>query len=179
MQLLTATALGEPWLGMPVEPVRSLGMFCEDDMDELRRRQDAINRELHDGAGLDALGDMRWLPRPGEDNLLIVFARNGRGELTPAFEALREAALDFGAKLVSIDTVADTFGGNQNDAGQVRQYVMFGLTRLAMDIGGSVVACAHPSREGIQHRNWRKRVGAMGRGVSVAVVSVGAGEEGR
>jgi RecA-family ATPase len=51
-------------------------------------------------------------------------------------------------RLVIIDTIADTFGGNQNDAGQVRQFVQFGLGRLARTIGGAVVACAHPSRTG-------------------------------
>src|ERR1043165_339199 len=43
MQLMTATALGRSWLGVPVAPVRSIGLFCEDDLDELQRRQAAIN----------------------------------------------------------------------------------------------------------------------------------------
>jgi RecA-family ATPase len=148
MQLMTACALGRPWLGLPAAKVRSLGVFCEDDVDELRRRQAAINRTLYN-VDLDALGDIRWPSRVGEDNLLMVFNRSGRAELTPLFGLLREAALDLGARQIVIDTIADTFGGNQNDMGQVRQYVMFGLTRLAMDIGGGVVACAHPSRSGI------------------------------
>ena len=147
-QLLTSTALSRPWLGLPVEPVRSIGVFCEDDLDELRRRQAAINNQLH-GCDFADLGNVRWVPRLGESNLLMTFARSGAGTLTPLFEQIREAALDFGAKLVVIDTVADTFGGNQNDAGQVRQYVQFCLARMARDIGGAVLACAHPSRAGI------------------------------
>ncbi len=147
-QLMTATALGKPWLGVPVSPVRSIGLFCEDEADELHRRQAAINRMLY-GCDFDALGDIRWLPRLGDDNLLMKFGRSGAAELTPLFEQVREAALDFGAKLIVVDTVADTFGGNQNDAGQVRQYVQFGLARLARDTGGAVLACAHPSRAGI------------------------------
>lgn len=147
-QLMTAAALGRPWLGVPVAPARSIGLFCEDDLDELRRRQAAVNHQLY-GCDLDALGATCWLPRLGENNLLMVFKRDGQGVLTPLFGQIREAALDFGAKLVVIDTVADTFGGNQNDAGQVRQYVQFCLARLARDIGGAVLACAHPSRAGI------------------------------
>jgi hypothetical protein len=49
MQLLTATALGKPWLGMPAEPLTSvIGVFCEDDEEELHRRQAAIKREIYD-----------------------------------------------------------------------------------------------------------------------------------
>jgi RecA-family ATPase len=147
-QLMTAAALGKPWLGQPVSQVRSVGIFCEDDEDELRRRQSAINHQLYN-CDLGDLGNIRWVPRLGEDNILMTFARDGRGALTPLFEQVREAALDFDARLVVIDTVADTFGGNQNDAGQVRQYVQFGLARLARAIGGAVLACAHPSRSGI------------------------------
>jgi RecA-family ATPase len=147
-QLMTAAAVGGNWVGIPVEPVPSLGVFCEDDVDELRRRQHSINRELF-GCDLDALGDARWLPRLGKDNVLMTFTRDGRGAPTPLLGLIEEAARDFGAKLIIIDTIADTFGGDQNNAGQVRQYVQFGLARLARAIGGAVVACAHPSRSGI------------------------------
>jgi RecA-family ATPase len=146
-QLMTATALERPWLGMAVEPMRSLGVFCEDDDDELHRRQAAINRQLH-GCDFADLGGMLLLPRLGEDNILMRFTRDGRGEPTGFFDQLAEAAQDQRIELIVIDTIADTFGGNQNDAGQVRQFVQFGLARLARIIGGAVLACAHPSRAG-------------------------------
>lgn len=43
-QLLTATALAQPWLGRPAARVKSLAVLCEDDEEELWRRQEAINR---------------------------------------------------------------------------------------------------------------------------------------
>jgi len=150
LQLMTAAALGKPWLGVPITPVRSLGIFCEDDEDELQRRQAAINYQLY-GCGFADLGDMRWMPRLGENNLIMVPSRK-TGQMTPTgfFEQICAAARDFEAELIVIDTVADTFGGNQNDAGQVRQYVQYGLGRLARAIGGgAVLACPHPSRAGI------------------------------
>jgi RecA-family ATPase len=147
LQLLTATAVERLWLGMAVEPVRSLGVFCEDDDDELHRRQADINRELF-GCGFADLGGMRLMSRLGEDNILMTFARNGRGELTPFFDELAVMAQDLKAALIVIDTIADTFGGNQNDAGQVRLFVQFALARLARTIDGAIVACAHPSRAG-------------------------------
>jgi RecA-family ATPase len=149
MQLQTALALGKPWLGMPVVPARSLAVYCEDDDDELVRRQAAINCQLYGCSFTDLSDRANWLPRLGENNHLMVFGRNGTGELTPFFDQLRVAALDLGAEAVVIDTVADAFGGNQNDAGQVRHFVQYGLGRLARAINGSVIACAHPSRAGI------------------------------
>ena len=38
-QLQTGTALGSSWLGLPVEEVASLGVYCEDNENELWRRQ--------------------------------------------------------------------------------------------------------------------------------------------
>ena len=92
---------------------------------------------------------MHWMPRLGEDNLLMTFGRNGVGKLTKFHQQVLEAALDLKAKLVIIDTVADTFGGNENDRSQVRQFVQRALGRIALKIDGAVVCCAHPSRAGI------------------------------
>src|SRR5450631_1520891 len=37
MQLQVAGALGLPWLGVQMDPIKSLGVYCEDDTDELHR----------------------------------------------------------------------------------------------------------------------------------------------
>jgi RecA-family ATPase len=145
-QLLTSTALGRPWLGLPVVHVRSFGLFCEDHIDELHRRQADINRQ-YDCEFAD-LEDMRWLPRFGEENLLMTF-ESGQGLLTGLFFQLLDQCRRFGAQLVIIDTVADTFGGNENDRGQVRQFVQTCLGKLAREIDGCVIALAHPSRGGL------------------------------
>ena len=42
-QLLTCVAIGKPWLGLPTQAGRALGVFCEDDCDELHIRQADIN----------------------------------------------------------------------------------------------------------------------------------------
>jgi RecA-family ATPase len=145
-QLMTSCATGRPWTGLAVERCRSLALFCEDDDDELHRRQYAINEAM--GVGFGDLGDVRWLSGVGADNLLMIF--NGpQGELSARFLALEEAAKEFGARLVIIDTAADTFGGNENDRAQVRQFIGHALTRLALAIDGAVLLCAHPSRSGL------------------------------
>ena len=72
--MMTAAALKKHWLGRSVFPVKSLGVFCEDDPDELHKRQADINR-LYECEFSD-LGNMRAVPRLGKDNFLMVFARN-------------------------------------------------------------------------------------------------------
>lgn len=146
-QLQTATAIDQPWLGLETTAVRSIGVYCEDDKDELWRRQDAIDRLY--GCDFHSLSNARWLPRLGHDNVLMNFSTRGVGSLTPFYRELLETTLDFGARLVVIDTVADTYGGNENDRSQVRQYVSVALGGIARRIDGAVVACAHPSRAGI------------------------------
>lgn len=147
-QLQTGAALGSAWLGLPVMRAASLGVYCEDDDDELWRRQCAINADCC--IDHDVLSAMSWMSRLGEDNLLMTFTRNGVGELTIFHKQALEAALDLKIRLVIIDTAADTFGGNENDRGQVRQFVQRALGQIALKIDGAVICCAHPSRAGLQ-----------------------------
>jgi len=146
-QLQTATALGSPWLALPVAKVVSLAVFCEDDHDELWRRQAAINEAYR--VDFDALGDVHWMPRLGEENLLMTFAGNGAGQLTPFHAQVLAEARRLKARLVIIDTAADVFAGNENDRGHVRQFISRALGSIARAIDGAVLLCAHPSRSGL------------------------------
>ncbi len=69
--LATSCAIGVEWIGLPVQKCHSLLCYCEDDRDEMQRRQDDINRAY--GCGFYQLGAMRWLPRLGSDNALMDF----------------------------------------------------------------------------------------------------------
>jgi RecA-family ATPase len=144
-QLMTATAIRRQWLGRGSFPVRSLGVFCEDDDEDLHRRQAAINGFY--GCEFRGLETMIAIPRLGFDNLLMTF-ETGRPLLTNFYHQILSAAQDFGAQLVIVDTVADTFGGNHNDPGQARQFVQIALGGLARALDGIVIATAHPSRSG-------------------------------
>jgi RecA-family ATPase len=144
--LATSCATGALWLGLDVQHCRSLLLFCEDDRDEMHRRQDDINRAY--GCGFCDLGAMRWLPRLGEDNALMTF-EDGRRAYTELFSRLLAAAKEHLAKLIITDTLADIFPGNENDRAQVRAFVQQGLGLLARETQGAVIALAHPSRAGM------------------------------
>jgi RecA-family ATPase len=144
-QLMTAVAADRLFLGQSLARCKALGVFCEDDNDELQRRQDAINT----GMGIDFadLENMQWISRVGSENLLMTFHADGRGEPNPFFLQLLTLAKSLGVQLVVVDTAADTFAGNENIRPQVRQFIAL-LTRLARAIDGAVILLAHPSQTG-------------------------------
>jgi RecA-family ATPase len=147
--LLTSAALGRPWLGLPIGQRRALAIFCEDPEEELQRRQADINRLY--GVDMRDLGNMRWLPRFGMDNLLMEFdGASRRGKPTPFYRLVTDLITDFKPEIILVDTVADTFGGNENDRQQARFFVQVGLGSWARMIDGSVLASAHPSRSGLK-----------------------------
>ena len=147
-------ALGRPWFGHSVQPVRSIGFYCEDSSNELWRRRHRILRHLFGEQGpgaLDAemLGGAMDCSRVGEDNLLMVFNRQGQGEVTPFQRQIIECARDEMAKLVILDNAATMFPGDAINASQVRQFVDIACGGIASAIGGSVILCAHPSKSGM------------------------------
>ncbi len=141
--LATAGAIGAFWLNLAVLRCNSVLAFCEDDIEEMHRRQEDINR--HFGCSFADLGAMRWLPRLGDDNALM----NTAGEHTPFFHQLLAAAKEHDAKLIVTDTLADVFVGNENDRGQARTFAQQALGRLARETQAAVIALAHPSRAGM------------------------------
>jgi RecA-family ATPase len=146
-QLQTAAAMGAEWAGQMVEPVKSIGFYCEDEADELLRRQARINRLY--ACDKSSLENTRFVSRLGLDNLLMTFDARGRGETTAFQKQIVDAAIAFGARLVIFDTASDGFAGNENDRPQVRQFVSRALGSIATAINGAVVLCAHPSRSGL------------------------------
>ena len=147
-QLATSACLGAAWLGLTLKPGRALYLACEDDGDELHRRQYSINRDLgYDMADvLDAGLDL--IPRVGQDNALMLFDRQKwRMVRAGLMDKLVHRCRETGIQYVIVDTATQTFRGNQNDEIQVADYITE-LRRLAVAIQGVVVITKHPSMAG-------------------------------
>mgnify|MGYP001602710720 CR=1 FL=1 len=146
MQLLTAAATGRDWIGRKVEPCRALGIFCEDEAEELQRRQHAINR--HYGLGWGDLDSLTLISRVGRDNILVAFEKFTEAAQLSAFcGEIENLAGESGASLIVLDSLHDFFAGNENIRGQARQFVA--SIRGIVPPGGAVVLTAHPSRAGL------------------------------
>lgn len=147
-QLCTAAVLGREWLGMRCAPGRALYIACEDDRDELWRRQAAINRHL--GCDMADIGDagLCLAPRVGQDNAMIRLERaSWTMKPTDLFRRVARYCREHGKQYVVLDTATQTFAGNQNDEMQVVSYIAE-LRRLAMAVEGVVILTKHPSMAG-------------------------------
>lgn len=148
-QLATAMATANPFLGLKphADPVPSLALFCEDDLDELHFRQAHLN--AHYRCEMRDLHAMTVISRVGMENGLMAFdRRTDEGEVTPFYRQLEHKIRESGAELIIIDTVADSFLGNENIRTQARQFIG-ALRRLAMINDGGVILTAHPSLTGL------------------------------
>jgi hypothetical protein len=144
--LQTAVATGTAWMGHAVTPCRSIGFYCEDDNDELHRRQDRICTA--NGINFRDLGTMRWISGVGHDNTFCTFTPDGKMQVSPRYYEVAKIAENHDAKLIILDNVADLFGGNENDRNQVRRFINL-LNRLAIDRGAAILLNCHPSRAGL------------------------------
>ena len=140
--LASAVASGKPFLGLDTVQCKVLAVYCEDDGGELHRRQNSINAGL--GIGMRDLGALRYQGRYGELNMMA-HGKGGVVELTPFYDAIRGAALKFGARLVVLDNIAQLFGGDENSRTEVTQFVN-ALGKLAQDIHDAVLLLGHPGK---------------------------------
>ena len=146
-QLCTAAAIGKPWLGLDTKRVKTYAMFCEDDEDELYRRQQKINE--HYGCNMGDLEDVMYRSRAGQYNILAEFPKwSAIPEATKLFMALVGKVRGFGAQIIVLDTASDVFGGNEIAKDQVRAFITM-LRRFAMMCDAVVILTAHVSNEGL------------------------------
>ena len=144
-QLMTACATGGKWLGLDVRPCKTFGLFCEDEEDELHRRQESINAHY---CSFGDLEHMRWLSYTGGDAALADFRPYEAAVESHFFHRLFETVIDMGAQFVVIDSLHDVFSGNENDRTHARSFIRQ-LQMLAQAIDGAVMLNHHPSLSGL------------------------------
>jgi hypothetical protein len=142
--LATALALGRNFLDAIEIPKRVLFWACEDDHDELWRRQLAICRYL--GANLEDLeGKLVIEPRSGLDNTLF-YAEYGAPKWTALHAELIQQVNDYRSDVTFVDNIGQTFGGKENDRHHVTSFVN-GMTGLGHGRAHSTVILAHPGKQ--------------------------------
>src|SRR3546814_220827 len=146
-QLCTCIALGLPFMGKDTRQAVAIYVTCEDDADELHRRQKAICDAL--GVPLSALsGKLHLVSLTGAtSNALVTFTPEGNPIVSDAYRTLLHTARATGAGFLALDNVAHLFGGNENIRNQVAVFVGM-LNNLASEIDGSVLFLGHPNKAG-------------------------------
>ena len=146
-QMTTAIAMGMPFLGVKTLPSPALYITCEDDPDELQRRQVAICAMMR--VPLEATeGVVFLLSLYGElGNSLCTFDADGKMVVTERFEQIVETCRARGIQHVTLDNTAHLFTGNEINRYEVASFVNL-CNRMAREIEGTVVIVGHPNKAG-------------------------------
>lgn len=145
-QTATAQALQRAFIGEAPHPARVLVWSCEDDADELWRRQEAIS--AHFGTQLDTPGDrLQIVSRFGHENTVMApLLRTGVLARTNVFEELRQQVNDLGVDALWLDNVAHLYAGNPDDRNQVTTFIN-ALMGLVSDRPLAVAIVTHTARQ--------------------------------
>jgi RecA-family ATPase len=144
-QWLSAIALGDGFMGTRgTAPVPALYVNCEDDAEELQRRQAAIAKTFNRRMASYA-GQLHLVARLGMDNPIGVIGDDGKFKPNQFFDDIRDAALSVGAKVIALDNAMQLYVGNLNDPREVTVFCN-ALTRLAIETGAAVILAGHVAK---------------------------------
>jgi hypothetical protein len=148
-QLAYSIATGESWLGLDVKPCGTvLAVLCEDKLDELHRRHEAIRLAQGHAIGNPYKGVYLW-PRYGFNNTLLTYEHDAP-VYGPFHDRLKQQLQRLNPGLLILDTIRDVFGGDERDPQQANAFlktVLGGLILAQKERGHSltVMLVGHPS----------------------------------
>jgi RecA-family ATPase len=147
LQLASGCVSCGNWMNLKVKPCNVLYISAEDPRDEIHYRLEKIIEGMRTARA--DLARLALVDLAGKDSTIATFDKNGLIKPTPLFAAIEKAAREHTAACIIFDSVADFFGGNENERREVRAFI--GLLRgLAMRLSAAVVILAHPSVDGIK-----------------------------
>lgn len=142
--LASSLALGLDYIGQPKQPRNCLMWMCEDDSDEIWRRQELI--AVYFGVNLaDFAGKLHIVPRVGLENTLRMKVM-GTPSWTPQWGELQEQVCDYKADVLFVDNVGQTCA-DEIDRHSVTSFVngFVGIGKPA-NLKTSTVLLAHPGK---------------------------------
>lgn len=142
--MASCMALQREYIDHIPKQLKVLMWACEDDVEELWRRQLAIAHALE--VNLTAFaGELTLFSYDGR---LVELAGLIDRQLvaTPMLNELREQIADYKADVVFLDNSARLYGGDENDRHQVTSFVAM-LTNAARIRNAAIVLLAHPSKQ--------------------------------
>lgn len=139
----TNAALARPYFAEAERPITSLLWNCEDDHDEMWRREEMICE--HEQIEMADLADrLHLVSRYGCENALMGEFQRQLGP-TSLMEELRQQVNDLGIDVLWLDNAAHVFVGDHDNRTQVTQFIN-ALNGLVVGRPFAVVICAHVSR---------------------------------
>lgn len=145
--LCTCISLGAPFLGQDTRQMNTLYVTCEDDEDELWRRQTWICAAL--GISIEEIiGKLHLVSLCGIDGTaLATFDENEQLHATTRWRELEHTCEARDIQLYAFDNATDAMAGDLNSIHQVAEFVNL-LTGLAIRRGGVAMILHHPNKAG-------------------------------
>ena len=150
LQLAVATVARTLWIGRPAKQGGALFVTAEDEMDEVHRRLASILAAQN--LGFNDVPGLTLSSLAGMDALLAT-VRAGNPVVIPTglYASLAALVATLRPTLIVLDTLADLFGGNENNRSEARQFI--GILRgLSINSGATVLLLAHPSLAGMESK---------------------------
>jgi RecA-family ATPase len=146
LMLGVAVSTVRRWFGFNCIQGPFLFLGAEDETDEIHRRLDQIRLELN--LSFEQLANFHFTSLVGDDPILAANDRGMMMKATTLCQKVEQRIKDIGAVACAIDTVADVFGGDENNRVQVRQFI--GMLRgICIRQNCSIILLAHPSNAGM------------------------------
>lgn len=157
-QLGTVTALNgisghdRDWLGLLPKGGRFMYVSCEEDEDELRRREEQMAKFLGT-TRKDLEQAMRitsWIDYESTQ-LMAVDKRSDCMRPTDLYARLLRDVTEYRPRMLALDTAADLFGGSEINRNHTRTFISY-MRRLSIAAQNDCAAflLTHPSLEGIR-----------------------------
>jgi hypothetical protein len=141
--MVVCVSTGRPFFGSPVMQGGVLGFFCEDDNDELMRRQKRICESM----GVERSDVAPWVNiqgRVGLDNMLVSYG-GAEPKLGAFLAEIRAKVLMLRPRLLILDNIAQLFGGDENLRYQVAHFCNQ-VSGLMLDVSGAALLLGHPAK---------------------------------
>jgi RecA-family ATPase len=146
LQLLMASSAGLPFLGYALTPLGPVyGLFCEDSEAELVRRASRIAVHYH--RSLADFPDVHFASLVGYDDPEFVSFDGPKPMNGAALLRFDRMIMQLGAKLATLDTAPDFFGGTEISRRDVTRFVRK-LDAVSMTRSCAILFTAHPSVRG-------------------------------
>jgi AAA domain/DnaB-like helicase N terminal domain len=146
VQIGVHVAMNRALYGVAVSGGPVLGVFCEDEQDELHRRIAAACAA--ENIEMEQLDSLVVLSRDGCNNVLCTFERD-QIVFTQFYRQLEATVAALRPRLVILDTLADFFAGDYLSTPHARQFIRTALGGLSARHGCAVLLIAHPSMAGM------------------------------
>ncbi len=147
IQLQVCLAARLDWLGYKTIQAPTIGLYCEEDHNELARRFQGVRRRL--GVGWRDMANAVYFPLKGQEVLLAHIDRfEGLVEPSSVMGEVKEYITRLGAKLCVLDSLNRLFQGSENDRPSVTGWLRE-LELLATQTQCAILLLAHPSKSAL------------------------------